>query len=255
MKNVVITDTTHKSIITGNYAEHYEAGNRAVVTDKAVYARILDKDTLFMAADTLRYNQPDSTHSYVKAQWHVRIFKKDLQGLCDSLGYYIHDSVMKMYNSPVLWANNGQVTAKQIDVITGGKSIRQFELNGNAILIQKADSLEAEKFNQVAGRRIEGFFALDSLRKINVMGNAQVIYYVKQKKKISGVNKTNCSDLTIWFGGDDGVDRMTFRNKPESVVLPLAEANDKEMRLKGFIWLESKRPKSKADLFVSGETK
>lgn len=253
MKNVTIIDTTNKSIITGNYADHYEKGNRAVVTDRAVYARILDKDTVFVAADTLQYNEPDSTHSYVKAHRHVRIYKTDLQGLCDSLGYSLHDSLMRMYNSPVLWAKNGQVLAKQIDVMTGVQRIKQFELNGNAILIQKVDSLDEEKFNQVAGRKIDGFFEKDSLRKVNVIGNAQIIYYVKQKKKISGVNRTNCSDLTLWFGGDDGMDRATFRHKPESVVLPMAEVDDREMRLKGFLWLENKRPKSKADLFVKSE--
>ncbi|MBS1634434.1 MAG: organic solvent tolerance protein OstA [Bacteroidetes bacterium] len=250
MKNITIIDTTNKSIITGNYAEHYEQGNRAIVTDKAVYARIIEKDTMFMAADTLQYAEPDSTHSYVRAHRHVRIFKKDLQGMCDSLNYSLHDSLMRMYNSPVLWAGQGQVTAKQIDVVTGQHSVKSFLLNGNAILIQKADSLDEEKFNQVAGRKIEGFFANDTLRKINVVGNAQIVYYVKQKKKISGVNKTNCSELTMWFGGDEGMDRTTFRNKPESVALPLAESDDRENRLKGFIWLENKRPKSKMDLFT-----
>lgn len=247
IKNVQIIDTTNKSFITGHFAEHFEKGNRAIVTNKAIYGRIIDKDTLFLSADTLFYDEPDSTHTFVKAYRHVKIYKKDLQGLCDSMGYYMHDSVMKLYNSPVLWAGNGQVTAKQINIITGQNSIKSFELNANALVIQKSDSLDENKFNQITGRKMEGFFQNDSIRKLNVIGNAQIIYYLKQKKDYKGVNKTVCSDLSVWFDSE-GVEKTTFRNKPESIVYPLAEVNDSEMRMKNFIWLENKRPKKKEDI-------
>lgn len=249
IKNVQIIDTTNKSFILGNFAEHYEKDNRALVTGNAIYGRIVEKDTLFVSGDTLLYNQPDSLHSYMKAFRHVKIYKKDLQGLCDSLGYSSHDSLMKLYNSPVLWTNNGQVTAKQINVVTGKSSVKSFELTGNAIAIQKVDSLDDNKFNQIEGRRIEGFIEKDTIRKLNVIGNAQIIYYVKEKKNYKGVNKTICSDLTVWFN-TGGVDRATYRNKPESTVFPLKDIDDKEMRLKNFVWLESKRPKKKSDILV-----
>jgi lipopolysaccharide export system protein LptA len=250
-KNVKIIDTSaaNQSIITGNFAEHYEKGNRAIVTGDAIFGKIIEKDTLFLSADTLSYAQPDSLHTFVRAFRHVKIFKKDLQGMCDSLTYFLHDSLMTMYNSPILWTNNGQVNAKLIKVTAGQTSIKYFELLSNAIVIQKVDSLDEHKFNQIEGRRIEGFFARDSIRKLNVIGNAQIIYYVKQKKTLKGVNKTICSDLTVWFNSD-GVDRATFRNKPESTVYPVEEVNDEEFRLKHFMWLENKRPKKKSDILI-----
>ncbi len=248
-KNVQIIDTTNKSIITGNFAEHYEKGNRSQITGDAIYGRVIDKDTLFLSADFLFYDEPDSTHSFVKAYRHVKIFKKDLQGMCDSLTYAIHDSLMKLYNSPVLWTNNGQVTAKSINITAGGNSIRYFELLSKAIVIQKVDSLDDNKFNQIAGKKIEGFFERDSIRKLNVIGNAQIIYYLKQKKNYKGVNKTICTDLTIWMD-TEGVNRATFRNKPESTVFPVNDFDDKETRLKDFVWLESKRPKKKSDILI-----
>ena len=246
-KHVQLIDTAHKSFIVGDYAEHFEKGNKAIVTGNAIYGRTIEKDTLFMAADTLFYDQPDSLHSFVKAYRHVKIFKKDLQGMCDSLTYYVHDSLMTMYNSPVLWTNNGQVTAKLIKLTAGESGIKYFELLNKAIVTQKVDSLDENKFNQIEGKHIEGFFANDTIRKLNVTGNAQIIYYVKQKKTYKGVNKTVCSDLTAWFN-KDGVDRTTFRNKPESTIYPLADVKDEDMRLKHFVWLENKRPKNKNDI-------
>ncbi|MBL7934272.1 MAG: hypothetical protein JNM51_00505, partial [Bacteroidia bacterium] len=55
------------------------------------------------------------------------------------------------------------------------------------------------------------------------------------------------SDLTVWFNSE-GVDRTTFRNKPESTVFPLTEVKDEDMRLKHFVWLDKKRPKKKSDI-------
>lgn len=248
-KNVRIIDTASKSIITGNYADYYEKTNRSIVTGKAIYGKRIDKDSLFLSADTLYYSKPDSMHTYIKAYRNVKIFKTDLQGMCDSLGYSLHDSLLRMYNSPILWTSNGQVTAKQINVTAGETGVKFFELNSNAILIQKSDSLDENKFNQISGKRIEGFFANDTIRKLNVTGNAQIIYYVKQKNKFTGVNKTLCSNLSVWFNAD-GVYKATFRNKPESIVYPLDDIIDKEMRLKNFVWLEHKRPKSKPDILI-----
>ncbi len=248
-KNVQLIDTAHKSFIVGDFAEHFEKGNRAIVTGHAIYGRTIEADTLFMSADTLFYNQPDSLHSFVKAYKRVKIFKTNLQGVCDSLTYLVHDSLMTMYNSPILWTNNGQITAKLIKITAGESGVKYFELINNAIVIQKVDSLDKNKFNQIEGKRIEGFFTQDTIRKLNVIGNAQIIYYVKQKATYKGVNKTICSDLTVWFN-NEGVDRATFRNKPESTIFPLAEINDEEMRLKHFVWLEKKRPKKKNDILI-----
>lgn len=251
-KNVKITDTTNKSFILGDFAKHYEKINQSIATGHAVYGKIIDKDTLFLSADTLFYTKPDSSRSFVKAFRNVRIFKTDLQGICDSLVYALRDSLLSLYNSPVLWTNNGQVTAKQINVKTGKTGLQYFELNLNAIVIQKSDSLDENKFNQIAGKHIEGFFVNDTIRKVNVTNNAEIIYYVKQKKQYTAVNKTVCANLTVWFNAE-GVYKATFRNKPQSTVFPLNQIIDKDMRLKNFVWLENKRLKSKADLFIKTE--
>jgi hypothetical protein len=47
----------------------------------------------------------------------------------------------------------------------------------------------------------------------------------------------------------EGVDRATFRNKPESTVYPLNDINDEDMRLKHFSWMENKRPKKEKRYF------
>ncbi len=45
IKNIRIIDTTNKSIITGNFAEHFEKTNRSIVSGRAIYGKRIENDT------------------------------------------------------------------------------------------------------------------------------------------------------------------------------------------------------------------
>lgn len=245
--NVRLIDTTNKSVIYGDYAEYTEKGSKALVTKNALYVRMFEKDSLFLTADTLYHQDLDSVNNKIQAYHHVKFYKTDLQGICDSLAYNTTDSLMHMFYSPVVWAQKGQATAKVINVCVGKHGIYNFVLNTNAFVVQEADSLDSNKFNQITGKSIVGLFKDDSIRKINVKGNAQILYYPKSKQKVIGLSKSVCSDIVVWFKEGE-LDKVTFIKKPETLVTPIKEVNVDEARLKGFNWFVSRRPKSRYDL-------
>jgi lipopolysaccharide export system protein LptA len=244
-RNIVLTDTSQKSVLYGNYAEYKQTGSEALVTGKAIYARLVEQDTLFIAADTLYHRDLDSVDNFLNAYHNVRIFKSDLQGIADSASLHTKDSLLQLFKTPLLWANKSQATSKIIKVDIGKNSVNGFHLDGKAFLVEQADSLD--KYNQLTGRTIDGLITQDSVRRIIVSGNADVVYYPKNKDKITVQNKTTCSEIYLWFKKGD-VDRVTFKPKPEGVIDPIREVDLQNAKLKGFSWQYDRRPKSRFEL-------
>jgi lipopolysaccharide export system protein LptA len=244
-KNIELTDTSQKSILYGHYAEFKQKDSEALVTDQAIYARVVDKDTLFIHADTLYHKDLDSVNNFLNAYHHVKLFKKDMQAICDSASYNSMDSLLQLFYTPILWSNKSQASGNKIKIKLNDKHIKGFILENNAFLINRADSID--KFNQMSCRNIEAFFDNDTIRKAILLDNVEVLYFVKEGKKFIGLNKTTCSFMNAWFKNEE-VDRATLNSKPQGDITPLKDISDKETLLKGFNWQDDKRPKSKDDL-------
>lgn len=247
---VQIKDTSNKTELLGNLAEHFEKTGTSIVTGNAVLIKIMKDDSLLLSADTL-YSQEikrDSTKLdsiIVKAYKHVKLYKSDLSGIADSLVYTNTDSTLILFNSPILWSDSAQLNAREIKIRLSGKGMKSFELLGNAFVITQEDSI---KFNQIKGKEILGTFVKDSIDRIEVKGNAQVAYFIKNEmKKYVAFSKTNSTRVSVYFVKGQ-MDRITFIDKPTSQLIPMKTVDPVKERLKGFTWNPFKKPKSKYEL-------
>lgn len=246
-RNVSLTDTSQKSIIYGNYIEYRQKHSEALVTDRAIYARLFEKDTLFIAADTLYHRDIDSVNNFLNAYHHVRIYKKDLQAAADSASLNTADSLLRLFRAPLLWFRNGQATARLIEVNIGKTAIKGFKLDGMAFLSQAADTIRYDKFNQLTAKKIDGFITSDTLRKVIAAGNAEIYYFPKNKDKFSGLNKTNGTEIIATFKNGQ-VEKITMKPKTDGNIEPIKNVDLKNSVLKGFNWQYHKRPKSRFEL-------
>jgi lipopolysaccharide export system protein LptA len=244
-RNVQLIDTSYKSIIYGDYVQFMEKNSEAFVTRKATYARIIENDTLFIAADTLYHRDLDSVSKFLNAYHQVRLFKKDIQASCDSAALNTKDSLLQLFRSPILWSTKSQATAKLIKVNIGKSTIHGFRLEGNSFMINQVDSLG--KYNQMIGKTIDGYIVKDTVRKVTIVGNAEIYYYPKNKNKVVGLNKTTSTEITLWFKNDE-IERATFKPKTSGTIDPIKDVEVESAKLKGFSWQYDKRPKSVADL-------
>jgi lipopolysaccharide export system protein LptA len=249
-KNVTLVDTSQRSILYGEYIEYKEKKSEAFVTKKAIYARIVEKDTLFIHADTLYHRDLDSVNNFLNAYHNVRIYKTDMQAVCDSATYNSMDSLMQLYDDPILWSHRSQATGRKIKIRINNQNIRGFILENNAFLINQVDS--TDRFNQLSCKNIEAFFRDDTIRKAILTDNVEALYYAKEGSKLIGLNKTSAPFMNIWFENED-ISRSTMKGKSVGTITPMKDVTEADAKLKGFTWQYERRPKSKQDLLT--ETK
>jgi lipopolysaccharide export system protein LptA len=204
------------------------------------------EEEIHTTTQTIHSASPTSEGKKLYAYHKVKFFKSDMQGKCDSLVYVMSDSMMRLYNKPVIWSEESQLTGDSIRLQTGGKAIQSIELTTGGFIASQEDSL---RYNQIKGRYIKGFFRKNDLYLIKVEGNGQTIYYAKDKDKLTAVNRADCSNLNIYMK-ENKIDHITFITKPDATLYPLNQVDVKELKLKDFGWRGKERPRLLADIFT-----
>jgi len=252
---VTLTDTTNKVVIKGKFGVYNEMTRIAFVTDSAMFTQYGRKDTMYMHADTLQ-TRPDTSDvtrkddKYFMAFRRVRFHKPDLQGKCDSLGYRMKDSTLLMFYDPAIWSEKDQMTADKIQFVSKNPDPDIAHLENNAFLVMSEDSV---KFNQISGKSIVGQIFNSKLRIADVNGNAQSLYYLKDKNIYSGMNRLISSKIKLHLTGNNNIDSIRFYPKPEGKTIPIKELKAEDTELDGFRWRESERPINKNDLYPIDE--
>lgn len=246
-RNVHIIDTTQKILITGDYGYYLEKTEYSFVTKNAVFSQKLDADTIFLHADTLISSLDSSgLHRVLFAYHKAKFFKKDLQGMCDSLVYTSVDSTFHLFHLPILWSEENQLTAQRIDILTKNKSVDRIFLDNTAFIASQADT---GKYNQIKGKIMTGYFKESELKKIIVEGNGETLYYVQEDKEgLIGINKAEATNLLI-FINKNKFEKISFISSPVSVLHPPDKISDADLLLKDFLWHSDRRPLYKEDIF------
>lgn len=166
--NVVLVGKENNTIITGNQGRYNGKAGISRVTGNAVVRSVVNKDTLYMRADTLfSYDTPSgSTEKKARklvGQRNVLVYKSDLQSRCDSLVYAVSDSTIYFYKKPIVWSDAYQMEADTLTAKLKNNRINTLLLRGRSFVISQ-DSLQY--FNQIKGRSITASFknVLDTIR-------------------------------------------------------------------------------------------
>lgn len=240
--NVVLTHKHDNLLIYGQATDHYEKTGITKIYDDAYVAKVSsDLDTLFITADTLvSIESDDASKKRLLAYGTVKIFKRDIQGIADSVEYRFSDSTLYFYQDPVLWSEANQMTADSIWMQIENNTVNRVYLVDNAFVISQ-DTLK--NFNQIKGRTMRADFADNQLHRVYVNGNGETIYFSLEEdnRSVMGMNKLICSRFTIRFF-DGKVNNISFYVQPEGEFIPPHEIKDDNRRLKNFNWQADKKP-------------
>lgn len=206
---------------------------------------LIDGDTLFMSADTLTSFKPDSASDVRELFAHrdVRIFKSDLQAVCDSLTFSSADSIFWFYKLdklPIIWSDTSQFSGDTIRMLLKNNKLDRLWLRQNALIVNSEDGV---LFNQIKGKYATVFFRDDEAREMLVEGNAQAVYYaLDDQKAYIGLNETECSEMRLFFA-ENQVESIKFYEKPSGKFIPMKKAGKDTKKLDGFFWERVRRPR------------
>lgn len=250
--NVVFTDTVNKNMLTGDYLYYLDKVGDGFATKRAVAIDYSQKDTLWMHGDTIRIHtiniNTDSVQREVYCYNHVRAYRKDLQGVCDSLVFHSADSCMTMYKDPVVWAQDNQLLGEEIKVYLNDSTVRYAEVLRQALSVQMMN--DSTHYNQVASKEMRAYFTDGKLRENWAVGNVQLVYFPLDDgdSTIIGLNYTETDTMKMYMTPDRKLEKI-WMCKNTGTLYPLTQTPPEKYHLPNFAWFDYMRPKDKDDIF------
>jgi len=248
--HVVMTDTTNDVLVTGGFAIYNKADLFAYVIDSAQAIFVDESDSVFMHADTLMLRL-DSLENpeYLLAFRSMKFFGEDMQGMADSLSYSFNDSTLRMFQKPILWFDENQISSERIDLISENGSLDSAAFQKNVFLVSQ-DTVDPQFFNQISGKNMYAWFKDDDLRKIYISDQTETIYFLWEEDGTPiGMNKMKSKDMLV-FLKDQQLETMTYISAPEAKLTPTPLVKATDTKLPGFIWRMEWRPRKRADIFI-----
>lgn len=243
MKAFTWTDSEMNVGLEGTDAEYFENKNEIIAYNRPLLNSIIEEDTMFLRGDTIiaRNDTVKSFTAYKK----VRVFKKDLQAVCDSLFYNNSDSVLKMFQNPIMWNEGSEMKGDSVFAFIKSGKIDQIEFINNSFILSQS---KGRLFDQIKGKSITAYFKDSKLERMLVVKNAESLYFGKdEEENYMGGNQSKSAKMWI-YTGDNKIKKIVFLEKPEAVFTPLSQMSKKDIYLKGFKTNFELKPFSKDDL-------
>ena len=210
-------------------------------------------DSLASATDSLAVQKDsipeplDSTKiSFITAVKNVKLYKSDIQIACDSLAYNDLDSLVRMYERPIVWnESNRQYSADSLFAVLKNQSLQKASLMSNAFIIIKEDTL---CYDQIRATEMLAYFdTTGALSRFDAMGDANAIFYLQEDSVYATVNKSEAKMLSAYFKNGD-IDRVYYFESAKNDGYPVAQMTSEDRVLKGFSWQPELRPSGRQDV-------
>ena len=246
---VDMIDTSYKVVMRGDYVEMWENKGFSFATDSAYAISYDGGDSLYIHGDTLfmYFDKQKEEAKKLIARRHVRFFKSDLQGKCDTLTYLVEDSIIRMRVAPILWTEDSQMTGTDIDIKIKESTVEWVMQKGNAFIISQ-DSIEG--YNQIRGMDIISVFKDGDIHRVNVNGDSsETIYWIRDDDGgLIGIDVSNSTTMIIEMEDQNISIIKSFKGIDETMY-PKEDLQESDRYLLGFKWHDEARPKDKDDIF------
>ncbi|MEM5566061.1 OstA-like protein [Psychroserpens sp. AS72] len=259
--NITVTDTVNKTIIRGHHGEVFRAKDSLFITKRALAITVQEKDSLYIHADTLMVTgKPENR--ITRAFYNAKMYKSDMSGKADSIHADHKTGLTQLINlkrfntgdafsvqrKPLIWNLGNQMSGDSIHLISNveKEELDSLKVFNNAFLISK-DTL-GDGFNQIKGQRLIGLFENNELYNVDIIKNAEIIFYSRDDKDtLVGINKSKSGSINLKFDGPYKI--ITLLNQVDGEIYPESKFPKNARKFRGFDWRGDEQPTSVEDLF------
>ena len=197
----------------------------------------LKTDSLTVIKDSIP-KYPKDFHVAL-AYYRARFFKKDIQGVADSIVFVEQDSMMYMFRKPIVWSGERQVTGNRIDVHFNDSTADWALLPESGMMSEYVDE---DFYNQLAGKTMLATFANQTLKRLDVSGNVETIFLPQESDStFNRLINAESSFLTIEL--DSGkMDKLKMWPEVSGTVTPIFLVKNSQKYLLKFRWWAAIRP-------------
>ena len=251
-RHVILDNFKDRNRLTGNYVYYCERNDSAYATDDAMVTDYSQGDSLYLHGDTLRMTTfhfgTDSVYRLVQAYHKVRMYRDDVQAVCDSLVMNTRDSIITLHYDPIIWNGPQQVLGEKIVIYLNDSTIDWAHIQNQALIAERLDSVH---FNQISGREVKAYFHEGEIEHADVSGNVMVIYYYREENDTAfiGMNTTEATLLTARMK-ERQVDKLLVTGRSNGIFYPMTQLPQGKTKLASFAWFSHLRPLSKEDTLV-----
>lgn len=216
------------------------ADSLAVPDSLSVSDSLAVSDSLSVA-DSLAVVPPDTTQvDFVEAYHNVRIYKSDVQVLCDSLLFNSIDSIARLFDAPVLWYEiESQITADSMQFLMRNGTLDKGLLFANCFVISEEEP--GQYYHQVKSPEMIGYFKDGQIARFDALGGVTAMFYVAEDSVVTTMNQKECRIMTGRMK-DGQVQRILYTENITSDVYPVRDLTPEMMTLRNFNWMPDMRP-------------
>lgn len=251
---VVLTDTANKAILIGGEGFFDNKARISMATDYPLLMEYSRPDTIFLRADTIRtftlQTSPETDsvgavlkeaeeYYLAKAYNRARFFRKDIQGIADSITYVGIDSMIYMDRGPIVWSEERQINGGLIEVHLNDSTPDWVRLPQNGMMM---DHIDEDFYNQLSAKQMLATLEEGTLKRLEAEGNVMAVFLPMEND--SSYNKlvhAESSFLDVFFKDED-MERLKMWPEVDGTVTPIGQVTNEQKMLKGAVWRENIRP-------------
>ena len=213
--------------------------------DSTAAAVPLDSTVVAAPRDTLAPPRDTTPIRYVQAWHNVKMFRSDLQAVCDSVAFSELDSIARLFGEPALWNEvKNQLTADEMQLLMRDGSFERGSMLTNAWIISQQDT---SHYNQIKSTEMLGYFRDNKLYRFDALGGVSAIFYMADEDVITTINVKESKSMTAAIK-DGNASRLLYTESIKSDVYPVGELPAEQQRLKDFKWRGDERPRFPWDI-------